>query len=143
MQINSVSYGYNTNFNAIGRSHLTDGSTALATVVHNKSGNISQLSVQILKDRKSLNEFSHEWPKGIKFDKFLQSNWAEKIYKELGITAEEDKEHIGDAIYDAQMNEISGGEWENPDGACLNDAFPEDSYPEHYPANGRHYSDFA
>ena len=106
MQINSISYNYNVGFNALGRSHLKNGNTALAEVKHNEKGNIKDISVKILKKHHELDSFSYQWEKGISYDEFLQSNWPENICRMLGIKESSDCESLDDAIFEANINEI-------------------------------------
>ena len=47
MQINPVSYGYNTNFNATARAKLASGATARVTVKNNVNNNIKEISYEI------------------------------------------------------------------------------------------------
>jgi hypothetical protein len=134
MQINPISNSYNTGFNGTGRVYLNNGSTVLAEVMHNKKGKITDLSLKILKKGKEQDIFTHQWKRGISYDRFLQSYWIENICKKLKLANESDQDKISDVIFDAEINEIvtkNNGDQENESfDECLEDIYPEDAYPE-------------
>lgn len=137
MQINPVSFGHDTTFNATGRARLKTGATALAEVKHNEKGKIKELSVKILKDRQELGSFSKQWKRGIEYDRFLDLYWLENICKKLGIKEESEQMEVSDAIFEAEINEIESKCNKNE----FTDTFPEDAYPDVYPNINNRFND--
>lgn len=141
MQINSVSYGYNTNFNATARANLASGATAKVTVKHNVNGNIKEIAYEIWNKGKMLNQTKDNWP-NIGYDLLLQSDYFSKICERLKLTDEADEEAINDAVFAAHMDEYKVA---NSDDGCdlgWSGADPEDAYTDVYPNGAPDYGDF-
>ena len=139
MQINPVSYGYNTNFNATGRANLVSGATVRATVKTNVNNNIKEISYEILKKGKILNQTKDKWP-NMGYDLLLQSDYFSKVCERLGLTEGADEEAINDAVFDAYMDEMSANSGLDSDNGWSG-ADPEDAYTDVYPNGAPDYGD--
>ena len=140
MQVNPLSYGYNTNFNATARANLVSGATVKVTVKHNVNGNIREIAYEIWNKGKMLNQTKDNWP-NMGYDLLLQSDYFSKVCERLGLTEGADEEAINDAVFNANMDEMTANSDLNSDNGWSG-AYPDDAYTDVYPNGAPDYGDF-
>ena len=152
MQINPISYGYNTNFEATARANLKFGpnATAKVDVIHNEAGKIKQITIELWKNQKMLQKAENFWEKGTTYDYIQDSHYLQAVCNKLGLLDKLDQEQISDAIFEANMDEYSktndtdtvNSKILSSSPAPWSGADPNDSYVDVYPyGNSLGYED--
>ena len=126
MQINPVSNGYNTSFNATVRRPLLNEEVLRVTVQNNKNGNIKRMKVGFEGKEKY---FEQKWP-NISYERILTSDFFAGVCSSLGLNSQEEF-ILSDAVHEAYMKEL-----------CANDnnssdiLYPATPFSAGYPQDG-------